>query len=125
MPYISATEAPVFTNIPGATFTGLASPSRGSRENAVWHVALKAGTPAKPHRLTREEIFVVVAGRAMASIDGAEFLLGAGDSLVVPAFTDFSIANPFDQTFAAIAVLPVGGRAILEGAEPFIPPWSA
>lgn len=44
MTVILAEAAPVF-EIPGVTFTGLASPSRGSRENAVWRLALHPGRP--------------------------------------------------------------------------------
>jgi len=55
---------------------------------------------------------------------GVEHRLNSGDSLIVPAFTEFSLANPNSDAFEAIAVLPVGGRAILEDGAPFAPPWS-
>jgi quercetin dioxygenase-like cupin family protein len=123
MSHIPSTDAPVF-KLPGTTFTGLAAPSRGSRENAAWRVKLDPGTPAKPHQLSREEILIATAGSATASLDGDEFQLNAGDALIVPAFTDFSLANPNGTAFEAIAVLPVGARAMIEGGEPFLPPWS-
>ena len=123
MPYIAAEDAPTF-QLPGTTFIGLAAPSRGSKENAVWRVRLDAGTPARPHQLTREEVFVVTAGSAVASVAGQDICLNPGDSLVVPAFTDFSLANPSKDIFEAVVVLPVGARAMLDGGEPFAPPWS-
>jgi mannose-6-phosphate isomerase-like protein (cupin superfamily) len=124
MPHIAATAAPVF-KIPRATFTGLASPSRGSQENAVWRVTLDPGAPGVPHQLTREEVFIALSGRAVVSLDNTTIHLGPGDSLIVPAFTEFALANPSDTAFEAIAVLPVGGRGIVGGGEPFVPPWSA
>jgi mannose-6-phosphate isomerase-like protein (cupin superfamily) len=123
MPHIAADDAPTF-QLPGTTFIGLAAPSRGSTENAVWRVRLAPGTPARPHQLTREEVFVVTAGSAVASVAGAEVRLGCGDSLVVPAFTDFSLANPSSDVFEAVVVLPVGARAMLEDGVLFAPPWS-
>lgn len=75
------------------------------------------------HQLTREEILVATAGSATAFVDGTEIRIDAGDALVVPAFTDFSLTNPHEKLFEAIAVLPVGTRAIIEGSEPFAPPW--
>jgi quercetin dioxygenase-like cupin family protein len=123
MTHIAAQDAPTF-QLPGTTFIGLAAPSRGSTENAVWRVRLDPGTPARPHQLTREEVFVVTAGSAIATVAGKEHCLNAGDSLVVPAFTDLSLANPFADAFEAIAVLPIGARAMLEGGEPFTPPWT-
>jgi quercetin dioxygenase-like cupin family protein len=123
MPHIPSADAPVF-RIPGTTFTGLAAPSRGARENAAWRVSLDPGTPAKLHQLSREEILIATAGSATASLNGDEIQLNAGDALIVPAFTDFSLANPNRTAFEAIAVLPVGARAMIEGGEPFLPPWS-
>ena len=35
MGHISATDAPTF-DLPGCTFTGLASPSRGCTQTSVW-----------------------------------------------------------------------------------------
>jgi quercetin dioxygenase-like cupin family protein len=123
MPHIPSAEAPVF-NISGTTFTGLAAPSRGSKENAVWRVTVEPGTPARVHQLTREEILIVTAGSATASISGSVINVRPGDALIVPPFTDFSLANPHQAAFEAIAVLPVGARAMIEGGEPFVPPWS-
>ena len=87
-------------------------------------MALDPGTPPKPHQLSREEILIATAGSATASLDGGEIQLNAGDALIVPAFTDFSLSNPNETAFEAIAVLPVGARAMIEGGDPFLPPWS-
>ena len=51
-------------------FTSLATPSRGSTDTSVWQVEISPGTPATPHRLTREEVFVLLAGRADVRIGG-------------------------------------------------------
>jgi quercetin dioxygenase-like cupin family protein len=126
MAHISSADAPVF-KIPGATgatFTVLAAPSHGSRENAAWRLTLDPGAPARPHQLSREEILIATAGRATASLNGDEIQVNAGDALIVPAFTDFSLANPNQTAFEAVAVLPVGAHAMIEGGEPFLPPWS-
>lgn len=124
MPHIVAADAPTF-EIPGATFTGLASPSRGSQDNAVWRLRLHPGTPGMPHQVSREEIFVALSGQATARLDGKSIDLNPGDALVVPAFTDFSLANSSDKAFEAVVVLPAGARGIVEGAAPFVPPWAA
>lgn len=123
MPIVSADEAPTFS-IPGVVFTGLASPSRGARENAVWRVVMEPETPANVHRLSREEILVAIAGTARVSIDGVETDLPAGSAVIVPVDTDFALFNPGSEPFEAIAVFPVGGKAILPGIDPFTPPWA-
>ena len=123
MTHIAAADAPIF-NLPGTTFTGLAAPSRGARENAVWRVALEPGTLPRAHQLTREEILVATSGTATASLNGEDIRFAAGDALIIPAFAEFSLANPGDTTFEAVAVLPVGARAMMQDGELFEPPWS-
>jgi mannose-6-phosphate isomerase-like protein (cupin superfamily) len=124
MPFIKRTHAPTF-DLPGLHVVGLASPSRGARETSVWQLAIAAGTEGTPHTVDREEIFVVVTGRAIATVGAERFELAPGDALIVPAATSFAIANPFGEPFEAVAALPIGGRAALPGGEPFVPPWAS
>jgi mannose-6-phosphate isomerase-like protein (cupin superfamily) len=121
-PLIPAANAPTFT-LPGIEFTGLAAPSRGATESAVWIVRIAPGTAGAPHQLTREEVFVVLEGRARATVDGTDYELGAGDGFVVPPRTDFSLANPYAESFRAVGVLPVGGAGVVNG-DTFVPPWA-
>ena len=124
MSFVSQHDAPVF-DLPGITFTGLTSPSRGSRENAVWRFVIQPGTPGMPHQLTREETLVALQGCAMIEVGGVVYELTAGSAFAVPANTTMSLANPGTEPFHAIAVLPVGGQAVV-GSEPaFTPPWAA
>jgi len=124
MPIIRSAAAPQFT-IPGLTVTGLAAPSRGARETCVWRLSLAAQTPGTVHSLDREEIFVVLTGRAVATLAGDTLDLAPGDALIVPAQQPFSLANPHAEPFEAIAVLPVGGLAAMPAGAPFAPPWTA
>jgi quercetin dioxygenase-like cupin family protein len=123
MTFIAAADAPIF-EIPGVTFTGLASPSRGSSENAVWRLSMAPGTAPHPHRLTREEIFVALSGCAEATVGLQRHQLSPGCALVVPAGEDFALSNPHDAPFEALAVLPVGAEAVIPGQAPFVPPWA-
>ncbi|HEY6175807.1 MAG TPA: cupin domain-containing protein [Kofleriaceae bacterium] len=123
MPIIASSSAPQFV-LPGLTVTGLAAPSRGARETCVWRLALAANTPGTPHTVDREEIFVVLAGRAVATVGGVSSELAPGDALIVPAQESFSLANPHAEVFEAIAVLPVGGLAAMPSGAPFSPPWT-
>jgi len=124
MPFIASTDAPTF-DMHGASFTGLASPARGATETAVWIVTLFPGTPATPHQLTREEVLVGLEGHAVATIGDRAYALTAGSAVVVPPHTNFSISNAGATPFRAVAVLPVGGQALLAGQAPFTPPWAA
>src|SRR5687767_5760852 len=114
MPVIKSSSAPTF-DLPGLHVTGLAAPSRGCRETSVWRLALAPGTPGTLHTVDREEVFVVLAGQAVAQLADETIALAAGDTLVVPANVPFALANPHAEPCEAIAALPVGGRASLPG----------
>ena len=110
--------------LPGARFTSLATPSRGSTDTSVWLVELEPGHPSQPHRLTREEVFVVLAGRAEVQLDGAVSTAGTGDAIVVPAGVPFALAADGEEPLRALCCLPVGGQGRLGEGEPFTPPWA-
>ena len=56
-------------------------------------------------------------------MDGAEHVIGAGDCLIVPAGTTFTLAARGDAPFRAFVCLPCGGRATVGGTT-FVPPWA-
>lgn len=124
MPFVSLSNAPRF-ELPNVTFTGLASPQRGSKENSVWRVTIAPNSPGQAHQLTREETIIVLSGTAIAEIGKERHRLSEGDVIIVPAMTDFSLSNDGAEAFEAIAVLPVGGQAIVGNDVPFTPPWAA
>jgi mannose-6-phosphate isomerase-like protein (cupin superfamily) len=120
MPVIRGANAPVFT-MPNATFTGLASPSRGAKETCVWRTLVHPGTQGDEHSFDHEEVLVAVSGRAVAVLGGVTHEVVRGDAVVVPAHTAFSLANPHDEPFEAVVSLPVGAVARMAGGEPVIP----
>ena len=123
MPHIKASDAAIF-QIPDVTFAGLAAPSRGARENAVWRVTLAPHAAGGLHSLSREEVLVALSGTAEARIGEAVHRFAAGDAIVIPAETEFALSNPGDGPFEAIAVLPVGAHVRMGDAPAFIPPWT-
>src|SRR5579885_396420 len=122
MPVVHAPSGPTH-ELGGARFTSLATPTRGSTETAVWKVEIVPGTPATPHSLTREEVFVVLEGRACVRIDGEDGQAGAGDAIVVPAGVPFELANGGETPLHLVCCLPVGGQGRLDDGTQFTPPW--
>ena len=108
----------------GARFTSLATPSRGSRDTSVWSVELEPGTAGAPHRLTREEVFVVLDGRAEVLLDGERSTAGPGDAIVVPAGVPFTLAAVGGTPLRALCCLPIGGQVQIGDGAPFTPPWA-
>ena len=108
----------------GARFTSLATPSRGSTHTSVWSVEIAPGTPGAPLRLTHEEVFVVLDGRADVRIGDERSTAGPGDAIVVPPGVPFALAAANDQPVRALCCLPVGGQARLPDGATFVPPWA-
>jgi mannose-6-phosphate isomerase-like protein (cupin superfamily) len=122
MPVVS--PATPIEPFPGTRFTPLAAPSRGSHRTSVWQVEIRSGTPAVPHQLTTEEIFVVLEGDAKVTLGSDVFPATAGDAIVVPADTDFSVENGGEHPLRLICALPVGGQARTADGAVFTPPWA-
>jgi len=123
MAVIPAPTAPTH-QVGGTSFTSLATPSRGSTDTSVWQVEIQPGTSATPHRLTRQEVFVILSGSARVRIDGQDGIAEPGDVVVVPAAVDFEIAAGAAELLRALCCLPVGGQAMVADGEPFTPPWA-
>ena len=124
MKLIKHTEAPVF-DAEGTTVTAYAAPSRGSSEMSLWQIELAPGSTSPLHHMDREEVFLALEGHAIAAIEDREHALGAGDCLILPAGTDFTLHVPGDRPFRALACVPAGAQATLvpDGAT-FLPPWA-
>jgi len=122
MSVIQAPPAPTH-DLGGTRFTSLATPTRGSSETAVWQVEMEPGTPATPHSMTREEVFVVLAGRATVGIGEARAVAEAGDAIVVPRDTQFELSNVDSTVLRLLCCTPVGAMAQL-GDQTFTPPWA-
>jgi quercetin dioxygenase-like cupin family protein len=122
MTIVSSQNAPIFDAGGGTTITGLASPSRGARDIALWRVRFAPTHPSPSHSLTREETFLVLAGSVAAHFADHVETAGPGDALIVPAGAEFTLVAA-DGPAEAICIMPVGGQAVTaDGA--FTPPWA-
>lgn len=74
--------------------------------------------------MDREEVFVALSGRGEATVGGKVHPMGPGDALIIPAGESFGLANPGEEPFEVIAVLPVGGLAVMPDGESLVPPWT-
>lgn len=123
MAVITAPPAPTH-DLGGTRFTALATPSRGSTDTSVWIVELDPGAAGAAHSLTREEIFVVLAGQAALTLGGRDSQAEGGDAIVVPPAMEFTLRNEGDTPLRLLCCMPVGGRARLADGSMLTPPWS-
>src|SRR4051812_175151 len=124
MEIMKSKDAPTF-EAPGARFTGYAAPSRGASQLSMWCVELEPGSTSPLHEMDCEEVFVGLDGDAVAVVDGTESTIGAGDCLILPPGTPFTLRVDAGQPFRALACIPAGGVATMipEGTT-LAPPWA-
>jgi mannose-6-phosphate isomerase-like protein (cupin superfamily) len=120
---IRGADAPQFGG-DGTLITGYGSPTRGSQSIAAWQVALDPGVGSPEHRLTHDEVFIVLAGRATFEVEGRRHLVGRGDAICVPPDTVFRLSNPGSERFTAICCMAAGGQARVADGDPFPIPWA-
>lgn len=122
MPILYARDAPEFELSATGRVTGLASPSRGSAELTTYRVRLEPGSAVPAHRHDHEEVFTLISGSAMVVLDDQEFLIGPGDTVLVPPGTEhysYSRTEPADL----VASVPAGTSFITAHGEPRLPDW--
>src|SRR3954454_5054062 len=112
MNLITHSDAPTF-DAGGTAVIGYAAPSRGAAEVSLWQIQLAPGSTSPRHHMDREEVFLGLEGLAIADVDGIEREVGAGDCLILPAGTDFTLHVPGPHPFRAVACMPAGARATM------------
>ena len=123
MPVIHAADATVH-RLHDTSFTSYASPSRGSRELCAWRIEIPAGTHGVPHHVSHEEVLYILSGTLGATVDGQPSEAAAGDVILVPAGSRFSVGNAGDEPATAWVTTSVGFAGVLPDGSRITPPWT-
>ncbi|MFI6867701.1 cupin domain-containing protein [Nocardia sp. NPDC050406] len=118
------TAEAVVHDLHNARFTALINPSSGSAELCVWRVEVAPGTTGVPHKIHREEAFVVLTGTPTLTIDGVAAPLEPGDAAVAPTGSTISLANPGDTPATLLVTTSVGFTGELPDGTIISPPWT-
>jgi quercetin dioxygenase-like cupin family protein len=113
------------TTTPNATMTTLASPTLGGARAALWRVEMVPGASGPLHWFDVEQVWTVLAGSARIELDGDPVVVGAGDTVVMPARLPRQVHADPGSGFTALVTAPGGALATAPGAEPVLPPWIA
>ena len=107
----------------GATFHSYVAPASGSRELCAWRLEVAAGTAGVEHRVSREEVVLLVSGRLTVTVDGVTSTLSAGDVVFVPAGASFRVDNTSGAPAGAWVTTSVGLQATMPDGTSISPPW--
>lgn len=123
MPVIRAAEGTEY-DVHGAKFAAYANASTGAAELRAWHLRIPAGQPGVEHRISKEEVFLVIRGTPRFSLDGEATDLAAGDVALAPAGCLLKVDNPSSQE-AHIWVSTLRGiSATMPDGSLMTPPWA-
>jgi quercetin dioxygenase-like cupin family protein len=123
MPVIRSTEGTEH-RLHGVVFTGFANSGTGSGELCAWSTRFPAGQPGVEHRISREEIFLVLEGAPRVSVNGEESALAPGDVAIAPAGSLLRLDNPGDRDALIWATTSTGLEAEMADGTAVSPPWA-
>ncbi|MEV5547166.1 cupin domain-containing protein [Streptomyces sp. NPDC052309] len=123
MPVVRSSEA-VTHEIHGARFVSYATPRTGSKELCAWRGEIPAGTRAPAHTVNREEIFHLLTGELLITLDGRTERVTAGDTVIINAGSTLAVENPTDRTATSWVTTSVGLEAEFADGARFAPPWA-
>ncbi|MBL1107705.1 cupin domain-containing protein [Streptomyces sp. 5-8] len=123
MPVVRSSEA-VTHEIHGARFVSYATPLTGSKELCAWRGEIPAGTEAPAHTVSREEIFLLLVGELLMTLDGRTERISAGDTVIVNPGSTLAVENPTDHTAISWVTTSIGLEAQLADGTRITPPWA-
>ncbi len=107
----------------GSAFHSYVAPSVGSAELCAWRLEVAGGTVGVRHRVSREEVILVLAGRLQVQLGGVTEEVAAGDVLRVPVGVEFGVDNASAETAEAWVTTSVGMEGTLPDGSVISPPW--
>lgn len=124
MPILPAEHA-VIHEMHGSQFASYVAPSSGSRQLCAWRTELEPGTPATPHTVSHEEVFLVLEGTPTVRIGtAAATVLIPGSVVFVPAATRVAVSNDGPVAARMWVTAAVGLTATTDDGLVLSPPWT-
>ena len=117
-------SAPITHRMHGAVFAAYVAPSSGSTELCAWRVVVDPGVAGQAHRITKEEVFLVLGGRPVLTVDGEQHELEAGGVVLARAGSQVRLDNPAAEAAELWVTTSVGLTAELADGTRIAPPWT-
>ena len=108
---------------PNASMHTLAAPSVGSTELATWIVEMEPGSSGPMHSTDHEQVWVVLEGALVATLEDGSDEASVGDSVILPAGTDRQISTEEGLRAIVSTVAKANVRTEAQGTQPL--PWAA
>lgn len=123
MPVIRPSDA-VTHELHGARFISYAAPRTGSKQLCAWRGEIPPGTRAPAHTVDREEIFHLLDGELLITLDGRTERVTAGDTVIINPGATLAVENPAGRTAVSWVTASIGLEARLADGTRIAPPWA-
>lgn len=123
MPVIREEDA-VRHEVHGSVFQSFAAPARGSRELCAWRLEVPPHSAGTAHRVSREEVFLVLSGSLDVTLDGVTAAVAPGEVALVPAGGEVRVDNVTDEPATMWVTTSAGLLATMADGTEFAPPWT-
>ncbi|MER6126166.1 cupin domain-containing protein [Streptomyces sp. NPDC001795] len=123
MPVVRSSEA-VTHEMHGARFVSYATSLTGSKELCAWRGEIPAGTRAPLHTVNREEIFHLLSGELLITLDGHAERITAGDTVIINPGATVGVENPTSEVAISWVTTSIGLEAVLADGTRITPPWA-
>ncbi|MFJ8362668.1 cupin domain-containing protein [Streptomyces sp. NPDC093984] len=124
MPVVRPSQA-VTHELHGARFVSYATPLTGSKELCAWRGEIPPGTRAPFHTVNREEIFHLLSGELLITLDGHAERITAGDTVIINPGATLGVENPTDEVAVSWVTTSIGLEAVLADGTRITPPWAS
>lgn len=82
------------------------------------------GDESPAHTVNREEIFHLLDGELLITLDDETHRITAGDTLIINPGATLSVENPTDRTAISWVTTSIGLQATLADGTVITPPWA-
>jgi len=124
MPHLTTTSARTF-HLHGVTFTSFSASASGAAQLGAWRADFAPRTAGQPHRMSCEEVLLVLSGSLDIEIDDERFTAQTGDAVLVPVGARFRAGNSGADPARAWVTTRLGMRATMDDSgETLTPPWA-
>lgn len=108
----------------GAEFRSYIAPSRGSAQLCAWRILVEPGTTGVEHEISDEEVFLVLKGSPVVTLNGTGELMSSGAVALASAGSTVKLDNPSAEPAELWVTTVVGLTATTPDGAVIVPPWT-
>ena len=120
---IHSEDRPVYELAAGNQLRGLATPSLGSSEVALWNHVLDPGAEVPLHWHDHDQVIYVLSGSGRVIVRDGEVVVTRRDVVVAPAHIPHRVCAGPEEALDTLVVMPAALRSFRPDGSEMETPW--